>query len=297
MRYPFKARGPRQLLLAISLLIVPVAGAAGRMTEAKAVAAQQSGDTAEDHIKKSGDAYAAKKYGLARDEARAALKLSQRSPEANLLLALAFKNLRKPDDAMKYAKKAVEYRRDYADAHYLLAVLLYEKGKLKESGGELEAAMRLGARYANAYVLKGTLEIIASRREEALASYKEALRVAGPEAAGMTNVQQRVTALETMQEFAEHKDDPSYQRPMPLNTPMPRYTEEARQNRVQGAVTAAVLVDETGKVASLVLLTTLGHGLDEEALRAAARLKFSPATKDGKPVPYWQMVVIEFHLK
>ena len=289
--------GSRLIALAILILIAPVVGAARDRWGVGADTAQQPTSTAEDHIKKSSAAYQAKEYKLARDEAKAALKLDQKSPEANLLLALAYKSLRKSDDAMKYAKKAVEYRQGYADAHYLLAVLLYEQGKLKASSTELERAMRLGARFANAYVLKGTLEIIADMREEALASYKEALRQAGPDAAAMTNIQQRVTALEFIQEFVKHKDDPAYQRPIPLNAPMPHYTEEARSNRVQGAVSAAVLVDETGNVRTVVLLSTLGYGLDEEATHAASRLKFKPAAKDGKPLPFWQRVMIEFHLK
>lgn len=284
-------------ILALSLLIIPAYKAAGIGWREGANAPRQAPNTAEEHLKKSNAAYEAKDYKLARDEARAALKLDEKSPEANLILALAYKQLRKSGDAMKYAKRAVEYRQGYADAHYLLAVILYEQGKLKESGGELAMAMQQGARFANAYVLKGTLEIIADKRDDALASYKEALRKAGPDAAAMTGIQQRVTALESIQEFASHKDDPAYHRPKPLNAPMPRYTEEARSNHVQGTVHAAVLVDETGKVATIVLLTTLGYGLDEEAMRAASRLKFMPAIKDGKPAPIWQRVMIEFNLK
>lgn len=83
----------------------------------------------------------------------------------------------------------------------------------------------------------------------------------------------------------------------PLNASAPRYTQDARDNKVQGAVDAALLIDETGKVTKIVRLTTLGHGLDEEAARAAAQLKFSPAIIHGKPAPFWQEVVIEFQLR
>jgi TonB family protein len=285
------------MILALSLLIVPAIHAAGIGGRESANPRQQAPDTAEDHIKKGNAAYQAKDYKLARDEARAALKLNEKSPEANLLLALTYKRLNKASDSMKYAKRAAQYRPAYADAHYLLAVLSYEQGRLKESGDELARAMQQGAQFANAYVLKGTLEIIADKRADALASYKEALRQAGPDAAAMTSIQQRVTALESIEEFVSHKDDPAYHWPKPLNAPMPHYTEEARSNRVQGAVLAAVLVDETGKVTTVVLLTTLGYGLDEEAVRAASRLKFMPAIKDGKPAPTWQRVTIEFNLR
>jgi len=157
--------------------------------------------------------------------------------------------------------------------------------------------MRLGARYANAFILKGTLEILANQRQAALDSYKEALRIAGPDATVMETIKQRAAALEATLEFTKHKDDPAYKQPTPLNAPMPHYTQDARENRVQGVVNAAVFINEEGKVATVVLLTTLGHGLDEAAVRAAGQLRFSPATKDGKAVPFWQAVQIEFNLR
>ncbi|MEN3335301.1 MAG: hypothetical protein V7641_4666 [Blastocatellia bacterium] len=290
-------RSLRILPLTILLFIVPVAGAAGAMHFRSASALQQSTGSVEDHIKKSNEAFEAKNYAVAKNEAREALKLNKESPEANLLLALAFKSLRNPDDAMKYARKAIQYRQDFADAHYLLAVLLYEQNNPKKAASELETAIRLGARYVSAFILKGTLEILAAQRPAAIESYKEALRLAGPDAAGMTAIKQRVAALETMEEFSKHHSDPSYKRPTPLNAPMPRYTQDARDNKVQGVIRLAVLINEEGMVATVVLLTTLGHGLDEEAVRAAAQLRFSPAMKDGKAVTFWQSLQIEFYLR
>ena len=157
--------------------------------------------------------------------------------------------------------------------------------------------MSLGTRFPNAYVLKGMLELYANQKEAALNSYKEALRLAGHDDAELASVKERVTALEAIQEHLTHKGDTAYQRPQLLNRPMPRYTEEARRNHIQGAVRAAMLIDEQGNVTRVVVLTTLGYGLDEQAVQAASQLKFSPATKDGKPVPFWLMVVIEFNLR
>lgn len=287
----------RILLLTIVLFIVPVAVAAGTMRFKQADANQQSNPPIEDHISKARDACEAKNYAVARNEAREALRLKQDSPEANLLLALASRGLRKADDAMKYARKAIQYRQDYADAHYLLAVLLFEKRNLDKATSELDTAMRLGARYANAFILKGSLEIFAGQRQAALESYKEALRLAEPDAASVAPLKERVTALEAIQEFLKHKDDTAYTRPKVLNYTMPRYTQDARDNHIQGAIIAAVLINEQGKVVTVVPLTTLGHGLDEEAVKAASQLQFSPATKDGKAVPFWQSLMVEFNLK
>src|SRR5437868_6518881 len=145
----------------IILLFASVAGAARAVLFMPARVVQQSGSSLEEHLTKSRQASAAKDYKVARNEAREALKLNKQSPEANLLLALASKHLQRSEDAMKYVKKAIEYLQNYADAHYLLAVLLYEKREMKKAASELETAMSLGARFPNAYVLKGMLELYA----------------------------------------------------------------------------------------------------------------------------------------
>jgi TonB family protein len=285
------------LPLTLLLFIVLVASATGTTILKQAGVTQQSANPFEEHIKKGKAAYEAKHYAVARNEAREALQLNKESPEANLLLAFAARGLRKADDAMKYTKKAIQYRQDYADAHFLLAVLLYEKSNLDKAAGELEKAMQQGARYATTFILKGTLEILANQRRAALDSYKEALRLAEPNAPSVATIKERVAALEATTEFLKHKDDPAYTGPKPLNAPMPNYTQDARNNHVQGVVNAAVFINEEGRVVTVVLLTTLGHGLDAEAMRAAGRLLFTPATKDGKAIPFWQSVTVEFNLR
>ena len=46
----------------------------------------------------------------------------------------------------------------------------------------------------------------------------------------------------------------------------------------------------------MLALRGLGHGLDERAAEAARNLKFDPAKANGKAVPYWMRVIIEFSL-
>jgi TonB family protein len=87
------------------------------------------------------------------------------------------------------------------------------------------------------------------------------------------------------------------QRPVPLNNPTPQYTEEARKNGVEGVIIARVLVGADGNVQQVRIVRGLPDGLDEMAIRAAYRLKFKPAMKDGKPAAFWQAVSIEFHLR
>jgi TonB family protein len=87
-------------------------------------------------------------------------------------------------------------------------------------------------------------------------------------------------------------------RPVLLNAPRPLYTEEARNNKVQGVVRVRVLVDEKGSVTEVVITRGLPDGLNEQAIRAAHQMRFRPATKNGQPVSYWlSNVEIEFRLR
>jgi TonB family protein len=86
-------------------------------------------------------------------------------------------------------------------------------------------------------------------------------------------------------------------KPIPLNNPRPGYTELARQNRVQGTVTARVLVGADGRVKNVRVVRGLPDGLTDQAISAAYNIKFKPAFKDGKPVAFWAPVIIEFRLR
>ena len=86
-------------------------------------------------------------------------------------------------------------------------------------------------------------------------------------------------------------------KPIALNSPQPRYTEEARKNKIQGNVTARVLVGSDGQVKQVKIQRGLPDGLDEQAIQAAYQLRFKPAMKNGQPVAYWIPVLIEFNLR
>jgi TonB family protein len=86
-------------------------------------------------------------------------------------------------------------------------------------------------------------------------------------------------------------------RPIPLNNPQPRYTEEARKNKIQGTVKVRVLIGPDGTVKRVTVLRGLPDGLDEQAIQAAYQMRFKPAMKAGQPVAYLQAVDIEFNLR
>jgi TonB family protein len=81
-----------------------------------------------------------------------------------------------------------------------------------------------------------------------------------------------------------------------LSKPPVQYTPEARQLRVQGDVILRVTFTASGQVIVKDVLHGLGHGLDEEARRVAAQIRFRPATRNGQAVDLTTNITITFQL-
>jgi len=90
---------------------------------------------------------------------------------------------------------------------------------------------------------------------------------------------------------------PVNKKPVLLNSPRPRYTEEARQNQTQGVVNARVLIDRNGNVARVRITKGLPNGLIEQAIEAVFQMKFTPAMRSDLAVSYWQAMLVEFNLR
>ncbi|MBZ5608011.1 MAG: energy transducer TonB [Acidobacteriia bacterium] len=76
----------------------------------------------------------------------------------------------------------------------------------------------------------------------------------------------------------------------------PEYSEEARKAKFQGTVVLFVVVDEKGNPRDLKVIRPLGLGLDQKAIEAVEKWKFSPGKKDGKPVPVQATIEVNFRL-
>ena len=76
--------------------------------------------------------------------------------------------------------------------------------------------------------------------------------------------------------------------------PDPEYTDAALKAGVHGTVIVKLTVGKDGSVRDLKVLSGLGYGLDESAMKAAQSWKFDPALKDGVPVDYVIAVELDF---
>ena len=76
----------------------------------------------------------------------------------------------------------------------------------------------------------------------------------------------------------------------------PEYTEEARIARQEGAVAIRADIDIDGIPKNLVVVRTLGLGLDEKAIEAVKSWRFVPARQTARRVPYRATLEINFRL-
>jgi TonB family protein len=86
-------------------------------------------------------------------------------------------------------------------------------------------------------------------------------------------------------------------RPVLLNRLRPEYTEKARKNKISGIVRMRLLIGQDGSIKKMRAVTGLPDGLTYQAYKAAYQMRFRPATKDGQPVDFWQIIEVEFNTR
>lgn len=68
-----------------------------------------------------------------------------------------------------------------------------------------------------------------------------------------------------------------------LSKPTPVYTPEAKSLRIEGEVLVEVVLQASGSLRVTRVLRGLGHGLDDNAVKAAEQIHFKPAMVNGRP--------------
>ena len=81
-----------------------------------------------------------------------------------------------------------------------------------------------------------------------------------------------------------------------MSKPEPNYTETARKHEVEGTVVLRVVFAASGQITNIRVVESLPDGLTERAIAAARKIKFIPATKEGKYVSMWMQLEYNFNL-
>lgn len=84
--------------------------------------------------------------------------------------------------------------------------------------------------------------------------------------------------------------------PRAIYSPEPEFSEEARKSKYQGEVTLLATIGADGRTRDLLVVRSLGMGLDEKAIAAVRTWRFEPAKKDGRPVAVQMNIIVSFHL-
>ncbi|MBU0484678.1 MAG: TonB family protein [Proteobacteria bacterium] len=87
------------------------------------------------------------------------------------------------------------------------------------------------------------------------------------------------------------------QPPAPLFQLQPNYPYSAKRSNVTGKVSVMFLVDQTGNVFEVKILTAEPKGIFEESVKSAlAKWKFVPGKLEGRSVPTWVATTFRFEL-
>ena len=84
--------------------------------------------------------------------------------------------------------------------------------------------------------------------------------------------------------------------PRAIYQPEPEFSEEARRVRHQGEVTLQAIIGTDGVPRNLMIVRSLGMGLDEKALEAVRTWRFEPGKMNGRPVAVKMNVIVNFRL-
>jgi TonB family protein len=76
--------------------------------------------------------------------------------------------------------------------------------------------------------------------------------------------------------------------------PPPDMPSDRRAGDVQGKVVLRVVACHTGKITDIKVFSGLPYGLTEAAIKAAKKVRFRPAEKDGQKVSQWIQFEYEF---
>lgn len=236
-----------------------------------------------------------------------AVKLRPNFAAAHTGLAYALMLRNKMDAAAREAGAALETDSAISDAYYVLGVTRLRAGAREEALKNAEVAIKLQPNVAAAYLLKSQAlvsflgDVLVGEVEDS-----EEGRMARNSAAAdalskylelnphSENKDTWTEQLETLRFFVNQRKSGEDQlifsakevttKARVLSKPEPPYTDEARAIGVTGKVVLKCIFTADGAVKHFLIVRGLPAGLTEQSISAARRIKFVPATKDGRPV-------------
>ncbi len=234
-------------------------------------------------------------------------------------LAYTFLLRGKTNEAAREAQAALNIEPNIAEAYYIMGVTRLRAGDKGEALRNSEMAIKLQPRLGAAYLLKS--QALVSFSGDVLISKTDE-----PQGTGNSRYSEAATALEKFLELSPNAADTIVwteqleslrfyvnatqpngaklvysgkevrTKARVISKPEPVYTELARSNGVIGTVVLRCIFTADGYVKHLLIVQALPFGLTEQAIKAARRIKFLPATIDDRPVSMYLQLEYNFNL-
>ena len=250
-----------------------------------------------------------------------ALKLRPNSAAAHVALSYSLLLRNKLPDANREAQEALSLDRDIVEAHYVIGVIRLRADAREEALERAETTIKLNPQFAPGYLLKSQAlvsfagdALVFGEKEET----KEARKVRYSESAealekylqlepNAADKQTWTEQLESLRFYVvSRKTDKSSDGPFSnkevttkvrvLSKPEPSYTEDARRAQIVGTVVLRAIFTSDGIPKHFLVVKALPHGLTQAALKAAQKIRFVPATIDGRPVSVFIQLEYNFNL-
>jgi TonB family protein len=230
------------------------------------------------------------------------LELDPSQPYARKALAYVLVLRGKAAESIKQVEALKALNAMDAESFYILGWAHLRLGNGEAALENADQSVKLNPKFANAYLLKAQAIM---NRWNSPKDYKAIAEQYGTSADNIGKFIVLSAALpdapywrgqqETLKIFAAYynereklknsPDEAADETPIKiLAKPRANYTDQARQAGISGTIRLLVAFTENGKIENVLVLTSLGYGLDTEAIRAAKGIKYEPATRNGKPV-------------
>ena len=241
------------------------------------------------------------------------IELRPDSADAHAKLAYALILANEPQRATALAERAIELGDQSAEAHYALAEANLRNGRVTLKTKSLEMAIEhadmalmINPSFSPALITKSLAHYKLEQYSEAGASLEKFLALDPDDADADTWREQRMliaVRARDVESAAVHSGETETfspkavtQKARVLTKPEPQYTEAARRAAVVGTIIIRCVFAADGEVKNLRVDQALPFGLTTRAIQAARRIKFTPATIDGRPVSMYIQLEYNFNL-
>jgi TonB family protein len=215
-----------------------------------------------------------------------------------------------PEPAISNAHRAIELGDSSAEPHYAIAEANLRVGNFEKAVDEANQALKIDSAFGTALITKSMALYRLKQYEESISALEDFLKVSSndPDADVWREQLKRIQATASRENSppsttaSDAGGEPVFSakevttKVRILEKLEPTYTEAARRAGVNGTVVMRAVFASDGSVKNVFVTRALSFGLTSAAVKAAKRIQFTPATKDGKPVSMWLELQYNFNL-